>query len=118
MSAVAASVALILISPITTIVMPVAKLTPAGFGLQYLQAREHHLRIPLGIDRRIVLRDAAFRIDDEGLAAGNFHQAENAVQYAVAFGGFLGAVRQQGEGQAMLGRKLLVGGHVIDADAA
>src|SRR5882762_2549341 len=92
-------------------------LTAAGFALQCLQVREHHERMPLGIHRRVVLRDAAFRVDDEGLAARDFHQAERAAQHAVGLGGFLGAVRQQGEGQAMLLRKLLVRSDIIDADA-
>src|SRR5258708_39659631 len=54
------------------------RLTSAGFGLKCLQIGENHQRMPLGVHRRIVLRDAARGVDDEGHAAGDFHESERA----------------------------------------
>jgi len=56
---------------------------PAG-----LQVREHHERMPFGIHRRIVLRDAPFRVDDEGLAACDFPSGRSTLRARVGLGRF------------------------------
>ena len=96
---------------------PETGVSGAALLLKPLDLLEHRLGVSLRIDVRIVLHDAACRVDEKRVAPRQIAGAGKSFQDAIAGGRCLGRIGEDRERQLVPVRKLLVCLDGVDADA-